>query len=131
VFLFFSHSLVKRYVELADSIAAGTREPLATRGRGYWACNLETLSQLGISSGLIAVLVLALYIESPAVKQLYGRPEIISLLCPLVLYLIARSWILARRREMQEDPVLFALRDRRSQLVAGACLALLVLAALL
>ncbi len=127
VFLFFSLALVKRYVELADMGAgADTKD----RGRGYRAADLETLSQFGISSGMMAVLVLALYIDSPTVKDLYGHPEMIWLLCPLMLYLICRVWILARRGEMHEDPIMFAIRDWRSQVIVGIGAVCLLIATL-
>ena len=48
-------------------------------------------------------------------------------ICPLVLYVLMRIWILARRREMDDDPVAFALTDWRSQLMLGlACVTYLV-----
>ncbi|MEQ1611574.1 MAG: UbiA family prenyltransferase [Hyphomicrobiaceae bacterium] len=127
IFLFFSLALVKRYVELADmGRDADTRE----RGRSYRAVDLETLSQFGIGSGLMAVLVLALYIDSPTVKTAYANPELIWLLCPLMLYLICRFWILARRGEMHEDPIMFAIRDWRSQYIVAIAGFLLVIATL-
>jgi 4-hydroxybenzoate polyprenyltransferase len=127
IFLFFSLALVKGYVELADmGEGANARE----RGRGYRSVDLETLSQFGIGSGLMAVLVLALYIDSPVVKSLYRNPEVIWLLCPLMLYLICRFWILARRGEMHEDPIMFAIRDWRSQYIVAAGGVLLIVASL-
>lgn len=128
VFLFFSLALVKRYVELRD---LGETGRLGARGRGYRAVDLETLSQFGISSGMLAVLVLALYIDSGASRVLYRSPELIWLLCPLMLYLVCRFWILARRGEMHEDPIVFAIRDWRSQLMVGAGGVLLLAAAVL
>lgn len=111
MFLFLSLALVKRYVELRMLPDEPGRK---LAGRGYRSADLETLAQFGISSGYMAVLVLALYIDSQAVTLLYGRPEIIWLLCPLVLYLVSRVWLLARRGEMHDDPLVFAIRDSRS-----------------
>ena len=127
VFLFFSFALVKRYVELR-SVSGGGK--LAVRSRGYVGIDRETLSQFGISSGLIAVLVLALYIDSNVVKSLYTRPEIIWLLLPLVLYLVTRIWLLARRDDMPDDPVMFAVFDWRSQIIIGLGVLLLLIASL-
>jgi 4-hydroxybenzoate polyprenyltransferase/phosphoserine phosphatase len=127
IFLFFSLALVKRYVELADM---GAGADARDRGRSYRAVDLETLSQFGIGSGLMAVLVLALYIDSPTVKGLYRNPEVIWLLCPLMLYLICRFWILARRGEMHEDPIIFAIRDWRSQCIIAVAAVLLLVATL-
>lgn len=128
VFLFFSLALVKRYVELGQ--ARDTQTSLSERARGYRSADRETLSQFGVASGLISVLVLALYIDSDTVRELYGHPEIIWFLCPLMLYLITRIWVLARRGELPGDPVLFAARDWRSQCIVGLG-ALLLLAATL
>ena len=111
MFLFLSLALVKRYVELRMLPDEPGRK---LAGRGYRPVDLETLAQFGISSGYMAVLVLALYIDSQAVTLLYGRPEIIWFLCPLVLYLVSRIWLLARRGEMHDDPLVFAIRDSRS-----------------
>jgi 4-hydroxybenzoate polyprenyltransferase/phosphoserine phosphatase len=128
IFLFFSLALVKRYVELLEM---GDSAKARDRGRGYRAVDLETLSQFGITSGMAAVLVLALYIDSSVSQKLYRNPEIIWLLCPLMLYLICRFWILARRGEMHEDPIMFAIKDWRSQIIVGIGALLLLMAAML
>lgn len=128
VFVFFSLALVKRYVELGE--ATDTHVPLSSRSRGYRAADRETLSQVGIASGLMSVLVLALYIDSDNVRELYPHPEVIWFLCPLMLYLIVRIWMLARRGEMPGDPVLFAARDWRSQAMVGLGALMLMVAAL-
>ena len=119
VFFFLSLALVKRFTELIDFGAGADR---ATTGRGYRDVDLDTLAQAGMSSGFASVLVLALYIDSDAIREMYPLPWMLWPLCPLVLYIIVRIWILARRNEMHEDPVVFILRDWRSQImiVAGA-----------
>jgi 4-hydroxybenzoate polyprenyltransferase len=121
VFLFLSLALVKRYTEL---LPLYKRSQTHVAGRGYQAADLETLAQFGITSGYMAVLVLALYVNSEAVKVLYAHPQIIWLICPLGLYLVSRIWLLARRGALHEDPVVFAIQDRQSQLlvVLGALL---------
>ncbi|WP_029062001.1 UbiA family prenyltransferase [Labrenzia sp. DG1229] len=125
VFFFLSLALVKRFTELQQVGEIASRE---VTGRGYRHVDLETISQAGMTSGFAAVLVLALYIQSPAIEQAYALPQMIWLLCPLILYIIMRIWILARRDEMHEDPIVFILKDWRSQLMIG-CGALLFLIA--
>ncbi|MEP1573678.1 UbiA family prenyltransferase [Roseibium album] len=125
VFFFLSLALVKRFTELQQVGEIASRE---VTGRGYRHVDLETISQAGMTSGFAAVLVLALYIQSPAIEQAYALPQMIWLLCPLILYIIMRIWILARRDEMHEDPIVFILKDWRSQLMIG-CGALLFLVA--
>lgn len=125
MFLFLSLALVKRFTEL---LTIQQREQRDTPGRSYSTTDLETLSQFGSTSAYMAVLVLALYINSEAVQELYSHPEVIWLLCPLLLYMIMRIWLLARRGELHEDPVVFVIRDHRSQWLAGIGLVLLWLA---
>jgi 4-hydroxybenzoate polyprenyltransferase len=127
IFLFFSLAMVKRYTELRRS---DCKSGLIERGRGYRTEDLESLSQFGIASGLISVLVLALYIDSPVVKTLYNHSEVIWLICPIMLYLIARVWVLARRDEIADDPIVFLINDRRSQITMAAGGALILLATL-
>jgi hypothetical protein len=97
-------------------------------GRGYFASDLEQLGQLGTSSGYLAVLVLALYISSEEVRRLYGHPERLWLLCPVMLYWVSRVWLLAHRGEVNEDPLVFALKDKVSYVVGAAATAVLLLA---
>ena len=114
VFLFLSLALVKRYAEL-DSMRRHGK--LKAVGRGYHIEDLPILHSLGAASGNLCVLVLALYINSPAVVALYRHPHAIWFLCVLLLYWISRVWLKAHRGEMHDDPVLFALKDKTSLLI--------------
>lgn len=125
MFLFLSMALVKRFTELSKLLQENRSVPA---GRGYSTGDIETLAQFGSASAYMAVLVLALYINSESVLDLYKRPEIIWLLCPLLLYIVTRVWLLARRNELHEDPVVFLMLDRRSQALLGIGLVLLWLA---
>lgn len=116
VFFFLSLALVKRFTELQDYGVGADR---ATTGRGYVRADLDTIGQMGMTSGFASVLVLALYINSPEVAAHYSIPYLVWPLCPLVLYIISRIWILARRDQMHEDPVVFILQDWRSQMMMG------------
>lgn len=118
MFMFLSLALVKRYSELRDARATGAKKK--TRGRGYYPADLEMVSSLGAASGYLAVMVLALYIQDPATVVLYHHPKVIWLACPLLLFWISRTWFLAHRGEMNDDPVVFAMEDRTS-LLTGAC----------
>ncbi|MBB4001131.1 MAG: UbiA family prenyltransferase [Aurantimonas endophytica] len=126
VFFFLSLALVKRFTELQDFGVGAHR---SKTGRGYVDADLETLSQAGMSSGFAAVLVLALYIDSPAIREHFAEPYLVWPLCPLVLYIIVRIWILARRNEMHEDPVVFIMQDWRSQMMIGLGATLFLLGA--
>jgi 4-hydroxybenzoate polyprenyltransferase len=135
MFLFLSLAAVKRYVELLrlrqrinDENSEG---PARVKRRGYFAADLELIVQMGLASGYIAVLVLALYISSDTVTQLYGHPRVLWFVCPLLLYWVSRIWLLAHRGVLQEDPLSFAVNDRITWVVAGASASVLLVASAL
>lgn len=111
VFIFLSLALAKRYAELDVMRRQGK---LDAAGRGYNVDDLPILLSLGTTSGCLCVLVLALYINSPAVVLLYRHPQVIWFLCLLLLYWISHVWLKAHRGEMDDDPVVFALKDKTS-----------------
>lgn len=111
VFVFLSLAIVKRYTEL---LKLRGRSATQTLGRGYQVEDLELLSSLGGSSGYISVLVLALYINSSDVKSLYTHPQIMWPACLVMLYWISRVWIIAHRGNIDDDPIVFAIRDKIS-----------------
>jgi 4-hydroxybenzoate polyprenyltransferase len=114
-FLFLSLAFVKRFVELQGLRTAQSGGKL--KGRGYHTDDLELVSSMGVSSGYLAVLIFALYVSHPDVSALYLHPRALWLACPLLLFWISRIWLLAHRRNLSEDPVLFALKDVPSWLV--------------
>jgi len=117
LFGFLSLALAKRFVEVS---ALGARAESRVGGRGYIAGDAQVLGWLGVASGSLSVLVLALYITSRDVTALYGHPAVLWFACPLMLYWISRVWLLAHRGDLHEDPLVFALRDPPSYLVAAA-----------
>jgi hypothetical protein len=109
---------VKRYAELSKLLARGA-PATAVPGRGYVPTDASLVSHLGTSSGYLAVLVLALYLNSETVAVLYTRPAWLWALPVLMLYWITRVWLLASRGVLAEEPLSFALRDPVSYVVAG------------
>ncbi|MGX5735986.1 UbiA family prenyltransferase [Bosea thiooxidans] len=128
MFLFLSLALVKRYAELRIT---QDQSGLKSAGRGYHAEDIEALSQLGMASGCTCALIMALYVDSAAVKQLYRHPEVIWLVCPIILYQMARIWFLARRGQMPDDPLVFMIRDWRSQIMGLLVMLVMVVATVL
>lgn len=74
MFFFLSLALVKRYAEL---LLLEQEQQDGAAGRGYRLVDLETLSQLSITSDYLAVLVLSLYIDGDTVGTVYRYPEVI------------------------------------------------------
>ena len=126
VFLFLSLAFVKRFAELKE---LRRQQRLRAAGRGYHVEDLSILQSLGTAAGYLSVLVLALYINTPDIEALYHRPKLIWMLCILMLYWISRVWMKAQRGEMNDDPVVFALKDRMS-LTVGLLAAITVAVAI-
>jgi 4-hydroxybenzoate polyprenyltransferase len=124
-FLFLSLALVKRYIELDTVGDEASPDKKRVMGRGYRVADLDMLSQLGVASAFSAVLVLALYVDGQGRMGLYKTPEFIWLVCPVVLYVIGRIWVLAKRRELPDDPVLFIIKDWRSHLMGAFVVAIM------
>lgn len=112
MFLFLSLAFLKR----ASELASAAKDP---EGRGYRLVDGEGVATMGISAGYLSVLVLALYVSSPEVRRLYAHPVWLWALCPLVLCWVSRLWLRARRGEVHDDPVLFALKDPVTYLVGA------------
>ena len=111
MFFFISLAFAKRFSEL-DNLRSEGRT--STLGRGYYVDDLPLLMGSGIASGYISILVVALYINSEKVSRMYAHPEILWLICPLLLYWVGRIWMITGRGEMHEDPIVFAIRDGTS-----------------
>jgi 4-hydroxybenzoate polyprenyltransferase/phosphoserine phosphatase len=124
LFFFLSLAMAKRYSEL---VHAGVLLKSGNSGRGYLADDRELLLSLGVGSSFAAAVILSLYVHSQDVRVLYVSPQFLFLLCPIVLYWMSRTWLLAHRGELREDPVTLAIRDRVSYGVA--CATALVIAA--
>jgi 4-hydroxybenzoate polyprenyltransferase/phosphoserine phosphatase len=123
MFFFLSLAMAKRYSELlhaSDLVKAGNS------GRGYHNGDRELLLSLGIGSSFSAVVIFSLYVHSQDVLLLYSSPEILFFLCPIVLYWLSRTWLLAHRGELKEDPVILAIRDPVSYGVGLASAAVIV-----
>jgi len=120
MFFFFALAAVKRMAELVDLQKRGAT---VAKRRNYNVEDLPVISQMTTASGFISVLVLALYLNSPAVQQLYTAPWVLWGICLVLMYWISRIVLITHRGKMLDDPIVFALRDRTSlvcvALVAG------------
>ncbi len=125
VFTFLSLAFCKRASEL---VRLKKSEMMETPGRAYFTWDHLTVQSCGITSGYLAAIVLALYLQSETVRRLYASPAWLWLIVPVFLYWISRIWVLVNRGEMDEDPVLFATKDRVTYLTAVVSAAILVLA---
>ena len=87
------------------------------RERGYSVVDLPLMMAFGTASGYLSVFVFTMYLNSEKVTQLYTRPDLLWLFCPLLLYWIMRIWLLAWRGRMHDDPLAFAAKDPQTYIV--------------
>lgn len=125
VFVFLDLAYLKRYIEMRDAV-----DPKQLiKGRGYVGGDLDVVMMSGISSGMVATLVLMLFAHDQATSGNYAVPELLWLLCLPLIYWLNRIWMMARRGQIEGDPVAFAIKDRRSLLI-GVTMACIFAAAL-
>lgn len=123
VFIFLSLAFIKRFAELQVQLLNGKHK---AHGRGYFTDDAPLIQMLGIASGFISVLVLALYLNSPEVQRLYIQPEWIWGNVPVMVFWVSWLWLRAHRGEMHDDPLVFAVKDKAS-VMAGVLFAIFLL----
>jgi 4-hydroxybenzoate polyprenyltransferase len=123
IFMFTSLAICKRLSELR---AGAVQEDRRLPGRAYSPADLASLTSLASSSGYVAVLVLALYLNSPEVVVLYRHPKVMWLLLPVLTYWISRAIMIANRGAMHDDPIVFAFGDPASRVVGLTALAVVI-----
>ncbi len=125
VFFFLSLAFVKRFAEL-EGLRLRGKAP--SNGRGYVLSDIEQLRSLGTGAAFASVVVLMLYIQSLD-TALYRHAGRLWLLMPVFLLWVMQLWLLASRGELNEDPVVYAITDKRS-LLLGVLVAAIVAAAI-
>ena len=126
IFFFLSLAFVKRFAELENLRERGG---VSAGGRGYHVADIEQLRSFGSASAYASVVVLTLYISNLDAAQLYRHTNRLWLLVPVLLLWLSRLWLLASRGQLHEDPVVYAITDRRS-LFLGVLVVAIVLSAL-
>lgn len=109
LFFFLSLAYMKRYIELS-----GIKRNGKLNGRNYDVSEMDVILTTGIVNGGLAVLTLSMYLNSDFVTSSYASPQVLWLICPLLMFWIYRAWMWAKREKIDDDPVVFALKDRIS-----------------
>jgi len=113
---FLSLALAKRHGEVLRAARIDVQE---IAGRGYRGDDWPITLSFGIGTGLVSVIIMLLYMTNDAAPSgfyrqsawLYAMPAIVSLW-------LMRIWLLSHRLELHDDPVVFALKDRVSLVLA-------------
>ncbi|MEY9364627.1 4-hydroxybenzoate polyprenyltransferase [Bradyrhizobium yuanmingense] len=125
LFVFTSLALIKRFSELSMRESVGLADP---SNRDYRVTDLNVIAAMAAASAMNAVTVFSLYVSSSAVTPLYSRPWMLWLLTPLLLYWFGRALMMAHRREMPDDPILYAFRDGPSRTAVAAMVCIMLAA---
>lgn len=127
IFFFTSLAFMKREVEFEVTYQAGRQ---AIQGRGYELNDRNYVLACGISSGMASLVVFALFISTVTEQRLsnYAFPALLWGVMAALSYWMLRMWLLTTRRLMDDDPILYAARDRMS-LLLGVAVVMLAFAA--
>ncbi|MEE4207677.1 MAG: UbiA family prenyltransferase, partial [Parvularcula sp.] len=110
MFFFLSLSMAKRYVEV---VKAGSEPKI--RGRGYSGADAALLLNFGIATCSCAVFTVCMYLlEAAFPSDAYSTPQLLWLAVLSIALWSMRIWLLAFREELDDDPVAFAVKDRKS-----------------
>lgn len=116
LFVSLSLAFMKRFIEVrAVAATGGTTIP----GRGYRVDDGAWLHSAGLTSSYLSAIILALYATSSDVTRLYSHPDRLLFACPVVLYWATRTWLLAHRGEIHDDPVVAVATDPVTYVVLG------------
>ena len=97
--------------------------------RGYGAPDLPVLLATGVASGVAAIAVFMVYLVSDQYpRNVYADPGLLWGIMPVLLIWTLRMWHLCVHGRLQEDPVVFAMKDRVSLVLGAAALGILLLA---
>ncbi len=112
ILFFCAMAFAKRNTEL---VRLPQNDAAVLPNRGYRAADWPLTLAFGVSMSVAALIVMLLYIRLEAVQSgLYTRPMwlIAAPLCTLVW--VMRIWARSHRGELDDDPVMFAMKDPTS-----------------
>jgi 4-hydroxybenzoate polyprenyltransferase len=107
VFLFFSLAIIKRFIEINESSHTASK-------RGYQDIDINLISISGVTSSYISILIIMLYLYNHSQSLIEQNPILLLILCFIMLYGYSRIWLLAYRKKLNDDPVVFVLKDKIS-----------------
>lgn len=114
---FLGLAMVKRYTELDQVVRSGGS---GIASRGYTVRDLPLLLAAGIASGFGAIVIFMIYvINEHYPRDIYKYPGFLWAMMPLILIWTLRMWHLTVHERMDDDPLVFALSDWFSLILAA------------
>lgn len=127
MFMFISLGAMKRYTELKGLIKLNKTKP---GGRDYHVEDIPLINTIGISAAFVSAVIFTLYIDSPNVVRLYNNPLFLYVITPVILYWLLRMWFIAHRGMMDEDPIVFMIKDKVSYITFAIISLISIMAAI-
>jgi 4-hydroxybenzoate polyprenyltransferase len=122
---FFSLSMAKRHVELMRA----TKMKLdIVEGRGYVAADWPATLAFGISAAISSIVIMLLYISDDTAKIAYANPHWLYVVPICVFLWVQRIWLLSHRAILDDDPIIFALKDKLSYLLGTIIIGAIIFA---
>jgi 4-hydroxybenzoate polyprenyltransferase len=116
IFFFFSLAMAKRHTEIVRAKKVGGD---SLQHRGYQVDDWPLTLTIGVGAALGSLIILVLYMVEEAFRVVgYSRPAFLWMITLFLAVWVGRIWLLTHRGQMNDDPVVFALRDRASQAIA-------------
>jgi len=111
VFFFLSLAAIKRQIEITNF---KKNKKVRIAGRGYIVSDQKIINMIVVCSGYMSILILVLYINSPQVINLYSSPSILWGICLIMLFWISRIMLMSSRKKIEDDPIVYAIKDKIS-----------------
>ncbi|HNH53021.1 MAG TPA: hypothetical protein PLL07_11445 [Nitrosomonas sp.] len=90
--------------------------------------DLVVLWPMRVGAASSAVVVFGLFISAKETQARYESPQILWLVAIGLIYWLARLWIKTSRGEMHDEPVVYAIKDKGSRIVALLMMTMMMLA---
>lgn len=110
--LFLSLSFAKRHCEIMGAFRSGRS---MGPSRGYQSDDWPLTLSFGVGAGLASIVINLIYLANDAAPSGFYRHQAWLYVIPgVVLLWLMRIWLLSHRTALDDDPVLFAIRDPAS-----------------
>ena len=80
------------------------------------------VSMLSKIFAITSIFIFVLYLNSSQVINLYSTPEVLWIVCLILLYWISRILFISNKGKMNDDPIIFAIYDK----ISYFCVALIL-----
>lgn len=122
---FLSLGLAKRHLEVMKT---GKETGYTASGRGYQPDDWPVTLSFGVASAISAIIIMMLFIQDETqVAAKYASPDWLYVIAACLLLWLMRIWQFAHRRQLDDDPIVFALKDRTSIAIGAVVAAAFVL----